>query len=765
MVSNAVDRPFQYLVPPHLRSAVRVGSRVRAPFRSRQMAAYVVALEKEPAVAQPREILEAPDADPVLLPEFVALSAWLSQEYFSRRIEAIRLCLPPGKEKAKNKLVEYVLPLVSPDELLAESARLKARAFRQALLLEHLAAAPGGLPWKALRKKTGAGRQSLVSLLNKEFLKIEALPGARRPWEAAPVPAPARPPAKLQLTDEQAAAWVEIKKGLDGAQKQFLIYGVTGSGKTELYLRAAEAVIEKGRTVLFLVPEIALTTQIIAALKMRFPGKLALLHSSLTPGERYEQWLRVSRGETPVVLGARSAVFAPLDNIGLIVMDEEHENTYKQSESPRYHTRNVAKWRAAYHNAVLLLGSATPSLETFQETEGEKVKLLRLTRRVAGHLLPAVQIVDMREEFKVKNRGIFSRSLRKAMEETLSRGEQIMLFLNRRGYAGFMLCRQCGLVLQCPSCDVSLTYHFQPEHLECHYCGFRSAPPAVCPRCKSRYLQSFGLGTQKVEKEVKSIFPAADVIRMDSDTTMDRGSYARIWNTFKDKKASILIGTQMIAKGFDFPGVTLVGIVAADITLHLPDFRAGERTFQLLSQAAGRAGRGKLGGRVIIQTFTPWHYSIRAAAAHNYLAFLGEEFKRRKMLLYPPFSDIILINCSSPLDVAARNAAEGLRKELAEKLAGGLAGKAVDGLAGNAADGLTGKAGSLAGPESPAVELLGPVPAPLFRTKDRFRYHLIFKGTDLQRYTAMIRETVWSFSPETKEDVRITVDFNPLMML
>ena len=354
-----------------------------------------------------------------------------------------------------------------------------------------------------------------------------------------------------------------------------------------------------------------------------------------------------------MVLGARSAVFAPLSNIGLIVMDEEHENTYKQSDSPRYHTRDVARWRAAYHDAVLLMGSATPSLETFLDTRGKKAKLLTLTRRVEGHQLPDVEVVDMRREFSTRNRA-FSADRSKGHGRDLHRQEQIMLFLNRRGFAGFQLCRQCGLVLKCPSCDVSLTYHSSPEHLQCHYCGYRRAALQFCPQCKSRYLRTFGLGTQKVEKEVQNIFPGVEVVRMDSDTTAVRGAYDRIWSSFKEKRASVLIGTQMIAKGFDFPGVTLVGIVAADITLHLPDFRAGERTFQLLSQAAGRSGRGAQRGRVIIQTFTPWHYSIKAAAEHSYKDFLQEELKRRKLLLYPPFSEIILINCSSLQEPKAR---------------------------------------------------------------------------------------------------------------
>ncbi|NMB41636.1 MAG: primosomal protein N' [Firmicutes bacterium] len=736
MVSNAVDRPFQYLVPIHLRDKVKLGSRVLVPFRSREMAAYVVAFDQEPLVANVREILGVQDF-PLLLTEFVELSYWLSQKFFSRWIEAIRLCLPPAGAVQKTKSIEYVQPLLSKTNLLKESARIKKRAFRQSLILENLASVEQGLSWPDLRKKTGARRQSLLSLVNKGLLKVEKISCEDFTCEKK-IPGKIGEYEKLSLTAEQKTAWEEIKTGIGGEQKQFLIYGITGSGKTELYLRAAEKVIRQGRNVLFLVPEIALTTQMIEQLKIRFPGSLALLHSNLSQKERYEQWLRVKKGKARIVLGARSCIFAPLNNIGLIIMDEEHENTYKQSESPRYHTRDVAKWRAAYHDSVLLMGSATPSLETFLETKGQKVKLTTLTKRVKDHLLPSVKIVDMRREFKNRNRGVFSRALRAAMEETLSRGEQIMLFLNRRGFSSFLLCRQCGFVMQCPYCDVSLTYHLSPEHLQCHYCGYRSAVTDLCPKCKTSYFRSFGLGTQRVEKEVKNIFPQVETIRMDSDTTAARGAHFKIWSDFKDNKASILIGTQMIAKGFDFPKVTLVGIVAADITLHLPDFRAGERTFQLLSQAAGRTGRGKLGGRVIIQTFTPWHYSIKAAAEHSYMDFLNEEFKRRKLLKYPPFSEIILINCSSPLKQRALDSAKKLKKKLTENL-------------------------TVA--KHSGVELMGPSPAPLFKIKDRFRYHLIYKGTNLQKYAKLIRETIWDFSLTSGKEIRITVDFDPLVML
>ncbi|MDO9534571.1 MAG: primosomal protein N' [Bacillota bacterium] len=736
LVSDAVDKPFQYFIPEELRDQVEIGTRVLVPFRSKKINAYIVAMDREPVVKNTREIINVVENNPILLQEFVELSYWVSRRFFSRWIEAIHLCLPPGDGSSKTKYVDYIMPLVQPRIMIEESENIKKKALRQALILEHLAVADEkGLSWEELKKKTGAGRQSLLSLREKGFLKIQQVPHNRVSLEES---ACCGINMNLKFSVQQQKVWEEIKKGFSSPEKQFLLYGITGSGKTELYLRAAEEVLKEGRTALFLVPEIALTPQIVEQFSGRFAGKFALLHSSLSQGERYDQWLKVKNGEALVVLGARSSVFAPLKNIGLIVMDEEHENTYKQDDSPRYHTRDVAKWRAAYHDAVLLMGSATPSLESYLETRNKKVKLLQLTERPGGRHLPKVQVVDMRREFKNRNKGIFSHTLWKAINETLSRDEQVILFLNRRGFSSFQLCRQCGCVVQCPSCSVSLTYHSFPEHLQCHYCGYRRTTFDSCPNCKSLSIRSFGLGTQKVEKEVKSIFPTAGVIRMDSDALTGKGAYLKVLSAFKEKKASILIGTQMVAKGFDFPGVTLVGVIAADTSLHLPDFRAGERTFQLLSQVAGRAGRGEQEGRVIIQTFTPWHYSIKAAASHDYLSFIEEELNRRKQLLYPPFSEILLFNCSSPHQSKAKESAEKFKSLLMERL-----------LPLNVS----------------ADEILGPSPAPLEKVKDRFRYHILYKGAHLERNFKVIRELLHTFRREIKGDVRVTVDFNPLMML
>jgi primosomal protein N' (replication factor Y) len=735
LVNDGVDKPFDYLLPPELQGQVQIGSQVTVPFRSGTVRAFVVSLQEKTSVKNVKEVLKVENSSARLSQELVHLSYWVSRYFFTRWIEVIRLCLPPGRNRIKPKYEEIVFSQQANSFLLEESKRLKNKAFRQSLILEYVARAKEGIAWDILRKETNASRQSLVALVKKGLLQIDKSPKVRLPWEEKMFETDMRP--DLVLTGQQEKAWQEILQGLEGPQKHFLIHGITGSGKTELYFRAAEKVLSRGQTVLILIPEIALTPVLINQFRGRFAGQFALLHSSLSPGERYDMWWKVKKGEARIVLGARSAVFAPLENIGLIVIDEEHENAYKQEETPRYHARDVAWQRAVYHGALLLMGSATPSLDSYLKVQQKELKLVEIFERVEGRVLPSVQIVDMRKEFKQKNRSIFSRALLSAIKETLEEGDQLILFLNRRGFAGFQLCRVCGFVMRCPNCSVSLTYHTSPEHLQCHICGYRRDATGTCPECHSPYLRSFGLGTQKVEKEMAALFPGIKIIRMDSDATAAKGAHYRMWKAFNEKKAQVLIGTQMVAKGLDFPGVTLVGVIAADVTLHLPDFRAGERTFQLLSQVAGRAGRGEKKGRVLIQTYTPWHYSIERAASHDYKGFIAEEAKRRELLTYPPFAEMLLFCCSSQDEEKAGYYARELKKVL--------------------------QAGLLN--DQGEFLLSEPFPAPLQKKEGYFRYHIVYKGNDLHRFAREIREIVWDFRKKLQEDMRVTVDFNPLMML
>lgn len=538
-----------------------------------------------------------------------------------------------------------------------------------------------------------------------------------------------KPP--FTLTSDQQQAVEHICSCVDRFLSQkLLLHGVTGSGKTEVYLRAIKHGLIRGRKAMVLIPEISLTPQMIERFQERFPGQLAVLHSRLTAAARSREWERIKSGQAPVVLGARSAVFAPLSDIGLIIIDEEHENSYKQEEAPRYHTREVAWWRATYHRAVLVLGSATPSLESYYEVEQGQSTRLSLPSRVEADL-PPVQIVDMRGEIMQGHRHIFSRPLLAELKQVLSRGEQAILFLNRRGFATFILCRECGFVVRCPRCQISLTMHLGRRKMICHYCSYETDVPLTCPNCGGVYIRFQGVGTERVENEVKRLFPGWAVIRMDSDTTSRRGSHELLYRQFRDKQASILVGTQMIAKGLDFPEVTLVGVITADTALNLPDFRAAERTFQLLTQVSGRAGRGPAGGKVIIQTYHPEQYCIQAASGHDYMAFYRQEMERRHKLQYPPYGDLIRFLLAGAEEKTVWEAASF-----------------VTGLL------------------EPLGVLLGPAPAPLYRLKYQYRLQIILKGEDLAGLAPRVKQIMRDYRrhrPPWK--VRLTVDFNPLVML
>ncbi len=733
-VSDALDRPFQYIMPDRLSAQPRIGMQVRVPFRTGESNAFVVDIEGDPLLEKTKPVLSLLETEPELGREMIELSYWLARRFFVRWAEAIHLCLPPARGRVRKKSIELVFPAVEADILLQEAFQLKERAFRQALLLEYLAADERtGVPWPELREKTGARRSSLSSLQEKGLLQVKLVPAERTTsWSAGTISETSA--GLFTLTREQAAARQAIAEALKKPSRDILLHGITGSGKTELYLDAVQRVLQQGKQALVLVPEIALTPQMVELLRARFPGQVGMLHSGLTDGERYDQWWKIKERKVNVVLGSRSAVFAPLEALGLVVMDEEHENTYRQDDAPRYHARDVARWRARYHDALFLMGSATPSLETYSQAVRGEIDMLELKARVAGRSLPSVEVVDMREEYRRKRRSVFSERLYRSVQGTLARGEQVILFLNRRGFAGIELCRNCGFVVECPHCSVSMTYHSYPEHLQCHYCTYKRAPYTCCPTCRSRAIGNFGLGTQKLERETREAFPGVGVLRMDSDMTGGRGALERIWRTFKEKKASILIGTQMIAKGHDFHDVTLVGVIAADVNLHLPDFRAGEKTFQLLTQVSGRSGRGEKRGRVIVQTFSPEHYSILAAAAQDYRSFMQEESRRRQLLHYPPYSDLLLFGCSAPLETDALAAADSLRERLEPTLG---------------AD----------------EELLGPAPAPVKRVKNLYRYHLLYKSRYLEEKNSFLRAAVWDFRRALAGDVRVTVDFNPLMML
>jgi len=622
---------------------------------------------------------------------------------------------------------------VDPDRAAAGPL---ARAPAQARLLRRLAGS-GPIPTAALSREGRGSADALRALAGRGLVEIQERPRTHDVLGQA-----LEAPAALELTEAQATALAPIVRGVrERRHERVLLQGVTGSGKTEVYLRAVEAALDAGRQALVLVPEIPLTHQILARLRGRFGDAcLAVLHSGLRPGERREQWERLRRGTTPIAVGARSALFAPLEDLGLIVIDEEHDGAYKNDEGFRYHARDLADRRARASGCPLLLGSATPSLETRHAADRGEVRLVRLPRRIGGRPLPAVEIVDLERERAVTPRGrklILTGPLRRALRETLAAGGQALLLHNRRGFSTKIFCFDCGHAERCKHCDIALVYHAPEGDLRCHYCDYRTPPPETCPGCGAPETALLGVGTQRVEEEVRARFPEARVMRLDRDTARRRGATEAVLRALRDGEVDVVVGTQMLAKGHDFPGVRLVGVVLADLGLHLPDFRAAERTFQLLTQVAGRAGRGRLPGRVVVQTFSPQHYAVAPVRTHDYEAFCREELAQRRALDYPPFGRLAQALVSGPEPDATREAAEG------------LAARARDAAAARA---------------PAALEVLGPAPAPLAKLRDRWRFHVLVKGADSRAVWQVARDLA-DAAARLGAPLRARLDANPLNML
>lgn len=545
-----------------------------------------------------------------------------------------------------------------------------------------------------------------------------------------------RPP---KLTDEQTAALKKITPAIDsGANKTFLLHGVTGSGKTEIYMQIAEDCIKKNKKVIMLVPEISLTPQTIDRFLSRFgKDRLAVLHSKLSQGERFDQWTSIKKGQVDIVIGARSAVFAPFDNIGAIIVDEEHETSYKSDMTPKYDTIEVAIKRAIQHKSVVILGSATPSVVSNYRAETGLYEKIILKERYNKNPLPQIHIADMRKELASGNKSILSNELYERINNSLANNKQVILFLNRRGYSPFISCRMCGYVMKCPDCGISMTFHKSHNMAVCHFCGKKEAIPAKCPECESKYLKHFGVGTEKVEEVISESFADAKVARLDMDTTSKKGSVNKILNDFKKGKTQILIGTQMVAKGLDFDNVDLVGIIAADVSLNIPDFRSGERTFQLITQVAGRSGRGDEQGNVIIQTYMPENYAVLHASVHDYEAFYKDEILLRKTLSYPPFSDIIQITVLAESEQVAQNGAEQLRNQILKIV-----------------------------PKDEADNILNPNSAPIAKLKNEYRYHIHIKSLPKMRknYEHILGELKKGINTDKTKGFRVIIEINPYSM-
>jgi len=621
--------------------------------------------------------------------------------------------------KARPKMELYLSLAVETGETQQEITRLREiRAHKQAALLDFLAEQSQPVPLVEARQKAKCSKATLDALVQKGLVRVQRVELRRTPFSSRDI-ASSEP---LTLTVAQELAFNALKSSLLEAESRtspviFLLHGVTGSGKTEVYLQALAEAVRLGKRGIVLVPEIALVPQTIERFASRFPNKVAVLHSLLSLGELFDEWQRIKNGEVDVVIGPRSAIFAPQPDLGLIVLDEEHEWTYKQhgkGKTPSYHARDVAIKLAELAGAVVVLGSATPDVGTFYHAQRRDYRLLQLPERVTpseGSPLPWVEVVDLREELKAGNRSLFSHSLSQATTKAVAGGEQVMLFLNRRGASTFIQCRDCGLVLSCRRCEVALTYHLAENILACHRCNYRIPVPQFCPRCLSRRIKFLGVGTQKLEQEVSHTFPHARLLRWDSDAIKQKHSHQEILNKFRSHQADILIGTQVIAKGLDLPQVTLVGAVNADTGLNLPDFRAGERAFQLLSQVAGRAGRGPLGGRVIIQTYSPEHYAIQAAAKHDYAFFYDKEIGYRRQLNNPPFSRLVSLVYTHTNDSLCQRGAERMKRLLVKEMDSQ-----------GTAD----------------LSIIGPAPAFIHRLRGRFRWQLILRGSDPAAFLSSI---------------------------
>lgn len=726
-VEIALDREFDYQIPDSMVPALKLGSRVLVPFGKRLVQGYVVGLVDHSEVSGLKMIREIVGAKPLLNDNMLQLARWIGEYYVATFEQAIRSVLPCAVRRPKAKFREQSV-VVPAHDLIAGLAvdELRGKWPKQAQAMDILARS-GEMPLSDLLEEAGIGLSSVKSLEKKGCLRICRQTVRRDPLAGQTI----LRTQPLPLFPEQQAALNLVKQSMDTLKPSVvLLHGVTGSGKTEVYLQAIQHGLDQGRGAIVLVPEIALTPQTVERFCGRFGEMVAVLHSHLSDGERHDEWHRIFSGEARIVVGARSALFAPVDRLGLIVVDEEHETSYKQAEAPRYNARDVAVKRGELEHCPVLLGSATPALESFHNARRGKYALAELPGRVDNKRMPMMHIVDMRLEAEREGRVyIFSRQLVEAVRLRIERAEQTMLFLNRRGFSTSILCPACGFVATCGQCSVALTYHREGEELRCHICGRVEAVPDKCPQCGAMALKFSGVGTQRIESIVHSLFPRARVRRMDADTTTRKHSHGDILGEFKTGKIDILIGTQMIAKGLHFPGVTLVGVMYADQSMHIPDFRASERTFQLLLQVAGRAGRGDIAGEVIVQTFTPFHPAIQAARRLDYTGFSDQEIESRRELLYPPFSHLVCVTVEGAPEALVALTARELEKIIKPLL------------------------------DSP-VKMAGPMPAPLEMVKGSYRRQIIIRSPEVAAASAPLKRALREL--KCPPQVRIAVDVDAL---
>lgn len=719
--SPNTDKIYTYKVPEDM-EMLKVGMRVSVPFNNRFIDGYVIRLVENTMYPDEKikHIKKILDKYSVFNEKMIELAKWMKSYYNCYFSECLQCIMPAGIKKGEKKIK------MVRSELSVIPENFERKAPKQYEVLNYLLK-NNPIKLSELIKNLDTDYSTIRILEKKGFVKIYEIEINRYNVNIVDESKP------LLLTDEQSYAVDEIKKSLNNnIFDKYLLFGVTGSGKTEVYLQLIDLCIKSGKNSIVLVPEISLTAQTIERFVSRFGNKVAVMHSGLSQGERFDEWRKIKNGMVKVVVGVRNAVFAPFSNVGLIIIDEEHESTYKQSDMrPRYNAKEVAEKRCELENAVLVLGSATPSLETYYKAMQGEYKILKLCKRISQSM-PQIEIVNMSNELSAGNRSIFSRKLYSYIKENLIKKEQTILFLNRRGYSSFVSCRDCGYVPKCPNCDISLTYHFQGRILVCHYCGYNEQMADVCPKCSSKRIRYLGIGTERIERDIKKYFPDARVLRMDVDTTQTKGSHEKIFYDFKNGNADILIGTQMISKGFDIPNVTLVGVILADITLNIPDFRSNEKTFQLLTQVAGRAGRGKKSGRVIIQTYEEDNFSILASQEQDYLKFYNEEIKYREIFKYPPFTHLMNIIIS------------GNDKNEVIRISANIY---------NVCQNIINKTRNKS-----YNKILGPASAPISKINNRYRWQIIIKSEDRNILLDIARNVE---GLKRSKDIKILIDIDP----
>ena len=736
--AKKLNRTFDYNIPKELEELILVGSKVLVPFGNggKLTEAFVVGIKETSAF----EVKDIAKLEENLTDKQIALAKWMAKRYFCNVSDCIKLMLTPGtrnknKEKRiQDKTINCVYLKKDREEIEFEIETEKIKSEKQKRVLNFVKDNEGATV-PEIEMFTDCARGIVNTLVKNGYLeiiekKVERNPLLGRECEKT---------YKLNLTEEQEKAYKGVEEAIDKKEyKQFLLYGVTGSGKTEVYLQLIEKVLNIGKNAIVLVPEISLTPQMLDRFISRFgKDEIAILHSKLSIGERHDEWERIREKKARIVIGARSAIFAPIENIGIIIIDEEHDSSYKSETNPRYNAKEIAKVLAKENQAPLVLGSATPDMTTFYHATDEdefgntKIKLLTLTKRANQSSLPKVEIIDLKQELANGNRSMLSMELYSSIEENLKQKRQTILFLNRRGYSTFIMCRNCGYTVKCPNCNISMTYHSYERKLKCHYCGHEENIVTVCPECHSDKIRYFGTGTQKLEQEIHKQFPEASTIRMDIDTVTKKNSHEVILNTFKNENIDILIGTQMVVKGHHFPNVTLVGVIAADSSLNIDDYRANERTFQILTQVAGRAGRENLPGKVVIQTYNPDNFSIICAQKQNYDLFYETEIALREQLKYPPFCDIILIGLNSYQEAEIKNVSEKIYQYLEQRL------------------------------NKQEFKVLRPMPCPIDKIQNRYRWRIIIKGKMTEEANEILNACLKDIYQENIKDTRIAIDINP----